>query len=120
VTLLLDTCVFLWLETDTTKVSSRAMSLVSDPANELWLSVASVWEVIVKKRIGKLQLHADIADMVQDQIADNDAQVLDLKLDHVLVGRTLPLIHHDPFDRIRVCQALAEGLESLHINGLSS
>jgi PIN domain nuclease of toxin-antitoxin system len=111
--LLLDTCAFLWLETDTTRVSSLALGLVSNPANELWLSVASVWEVIVKQRIGKLRLLADVADMVQDQIDDNDARLLDLEVHHVLVGRTLPLTHHDPFDRILICQALAEGLTVL-------
>jgi PIN domain nuclease of toxin-antitoxin system len=108
--LLLDTCTCLWLATDPGQLSARATSLLINPANVLWLSTVSVWEIILKNRIGKLPLTSDVEQMVNAQVQTNGVRVLPLEQSHVLEGRTLPLHHHDPFDRLLVCQALAEGL----------
>lgn len=108
--LLFDTSTFLWLATDPSQLSARAAALLGDPANVLWLSTVSVWEIVVKNRIGKLPLSSDVEQIVSEQVRNNKIQLLPLELRHVLEGRTLPLHHHDPFDRLLVCQALAEGL----------
>lgn len=107
---LFDTCSFVWFYSDPTKLSARAAAILQDPANDLALSVVTVWELIVKDRIGRPLIAGDIGQIVADQIQSNNIRLLPLRLNHVLEGRTLPLHHHDPFDRLLVCQALAEGL----------
>jgi len=77
------------------------------------LSPVNVWEIIVKRRKRKLVLKGDIRRIVRDQVRKNALRVLPVRLKHVYRNRTLPLIHHDPFDRILICQALAAGLTIL-------
>ncbi|HEY3787370.1 MAG TPA: type II toxin-antitoxin system VapC family toxin, partial [Urbifossiella sp.] len=88
-------------------LSARATILFSDPINTLWLSPVSIWEIIVKIRIGKLSLTGDIKRIVEGQVRSNQVKLLPLEVDHVLEGRSLPFHHHDPFDRLLVCQAIA-------------
>jgi PIN domain nuclease of toxin-antitoxin system len=110
---LLDTCTFIWLVTDPTRLSVGAAARIPDRSNQVWLSPVSVWEIIVKRRKRKLKLKGDIRRIVRDQVQKNAIRILPVRLGHVYRNRTLPLIHHDPFDRILICQALAEGLTIL-------
>jgi PIN domain nuclease of toxin-antitoxin system len=108
--LLFDTCTFIWFYSDPQKLSARATILLRDPTNILWLSTVTVWEIIVKNRIGKLPMTADIEVIVNDQVQKNGIRILPVGFRHVLEGRTLPLHHNDPFDRLLICQALADQL----------
>ncbi len=101
--LLLDTCTFIWFYEDPNQLSSHALGLLQDSTNALWLSPVSIWEIIVKTRIGKLSIEGDIEQIVDEQVKKNRVQMLPLELHHVLEGRTLPLHHHDPFDRLLIC-----------------
>ena len=110
--LLLDTHAFLWFaEEDVNPFLPQATrELLEDGTNDLYLSVASVWEIAIKVSIGKLKLPEPIVNIVNLQISQNDIQMLQTKLTHFDVIETLPLHHKDPFDRMLAAQGLVENL----------
>ncbi len=73
------------------------------------LSVVSVWETAIKAQLGRLTLNLPLRAIITQQQA-NGLQVLPVTLDHVLALETLPAVHKDPFDRLLVAQAIAEGV----------
>jgi PIN domain nuclease of toxin-antitoxin system len=108
--LLLDTHAFIWWDSDPAQLSARALAALRDPANEVWLSVASVWEMVIKAQLGKLTLRVSLADIVKQQQA-NGLRVLPITLAHALAVEGLPPIHKDPFDRVLIAQANVERAE---------
>ena len=108
--ILLDTCEFLWLVTGDAKLPATVAAAVRDPANEVYLSAVSFWEISVKHALGKLPLPQPPELYVPRQRAQH--RVATLPLDEAAVARlsSLPALHRDPFDRMLVCQALAHGL----------
>jgi PIN domain nuclease of toxin-antitoxin system len=108
--LLLDTHVFIWWDSDPARLSAPALAALRDPANEVWLSVASVWEMVIKAQLGKLTLRLPLADIVRRQ-QGNGLQVLPVTLAHALAVEGLPALHKDPFDRMLIAQANVEGAE---------
>lgn len=106
--LLLDTHAFLWAISGDPRLSEKAEQLFVTGRNELYFSVASVWEVLTKVQIGKLPLPSPVGRYLSDQLARNSVYVLPVQLEHVLRLETLPLHHRDPFDRILVAQSLHE------------
>ena len=107
--LLLDTHAFIWWDSEPNRLSPNALALCQDRANELWLSVASVWEVQVKLQLGKLRLSLPLAKLIESQQQTNGLQVLPITLAHVLALEQLPDHHKDPFDRLLIAQANVEG-----------
>lgn len=110
VKLLLDTHVFLWWNEDSPSLSRRVRTLLSDPATDLFLSVVSVWEIVLKVRTSKLGLPAAPAVYIPARLAHYRIELLPLALAHVLASDTLPNHHRDPFDRMLVAQAQVERL----------
>jgi PIN domain nuclease of toxin-antitoxin system len=108
--LLLDTHAFIWWDSDPAQLSATVLAALRDPANEVWLSVASVWEMVIKAQLGKLTLRLQLADIVSQQQA-NGLRILPMTLTHALNVEGLPAIHMDPFDRLLIAQANAEGAE---------
>jgi PIN domain nuclease of toxin-antitoxin system len=108
--LLLDTHTFIWWDSDPTQLSAPALTALRDPGNEVWLSVASAWEMVIKAQLGKLSLRLPLADVVREQAA-NGLRILPVTLAHVLGVAGLPPAHKDPFDRLLAAQAHAEGAE---------
>lgn len=108
--LLLDTATLLWLSYDAPRLSSAARSAYADPVNEVVVSVVSLWEIIVKNRLGKLPLPVPVEQLIEPLKQSAAVRVLALGENAVLHLRSLPEIHRDPFDRMLVCQALDEGL----------
>lgn len=106
--LLLDTHSFIWWVSAPERTSSRALALCEDRANELILSVASVWEMQIKLQRGKLQLALPLRDLVASQRQADSMVLLPVELTHVLALQSLPTPHNDPFDRILIAQAIAE------------
>ncbi len=106
--LLLDTHILLWAAYMPDQLSSKARSMIADPANSLYFSVASLWEVAIKASLGRDDFQVDVAELRLGLIA-NDYTELEIESAHVLRVPTLPPIHADPFDRILVAQAMAEG-----------
>ncbi len=108
--LLLDTHVFIWWDAEPARLSARVRSLLADPANELLLSVASIWEMQIKAQMGKLSLRLALADLIREQQETNGLQLLSIDPHHVLALDSLPLHHKDPFDRMLLAQSQTDGL----------
>jgi PIN domain nuclease of toxin-antitoxin system len=104
VRLLVDTHAALWLLADDPRLSARAGELLTDPRNEAILSAVVVWEVAIKRSLGKLEAPDGFADL----LVDAGAAPLSVSIDHARAVRTLPWHHRDPFDRLLVAQAQHE------------
>ena len=111
--ILLDTCTFLWIITDNPKLSLQAKKLFVDPYNEVYLSVASTWEIAVKYTLGKLQLPKSPEKYIPSKRKQHDIDSLPLNEEATLYLTKLPDLHKDPFDRILICQAIVAGLSIL-------
>jgi PIN domain nuclease of toxin-antitoxin system len=108
--LLLDTHIFLWFISGSSRLSDRQCSAICDPDNDVYLSIISIWEVIIKHQLGKLPLPESPEIYLPRQ---RDAhQIASLNLDEGSVAQlaNLPPLHRDPFDRMLICQALHNDL----------
>jgi PIN domain nuclease of toxin-antitoxin system len=103
--LLLDTHTFIWWDSEPSRLSAPAFAAISDPANQLMVNAASLWEIQIKHAIDKLTLRLPLHELVEHQQATNDLQLLSITSDHVFGLYSLPAIHKDPFDRLLVAQA---------------
>jgi PIN domain nuclease of toxin-antitoxin system len=108
--LLLDTHVFIWWDSDPAQLSQPALTALRDPANTIAFSVVSVWEMAIKRQLGKLILRLPLSQIVAHQQA-NGLQVLPVTLTHTLAVEGLPPVHKDPFDRLLAAQANVEGVD---------
>lgn len=108
--LLLDTQVFLWSIAATERLSRRARRVIEDGQNDVFLSAASAWEIAIKAGLGRLSLPNDPESFVPEQMSANAFKPLPVEMRHALAVYGLPKVHHDPFDRLLVAQAIAEGL----------
>ncbi len=109
-TLLLDTCVFIWLTQEPGKLSVAAQSAINDPANSLVFRHASAWEIHLKHHAGKLILPEPPKQWIPQQIGAWKISELVIQLNAIQRTSDLPEIHRDPFDRLLVAQAMEEGL----------
>ena len=110
--LLLDTHLLLWAAGEPDRLSQEARNFINDPDNQLFFSAASLWEVSIKRGLGRKNLKAD-PRILRRGLLDNGYEELPIHSDHVAVLDALPPLHKDPFDRILVAQAVAEGIELL-------
>jgi PIN domain nuclease of toxin-antitoxin system len=108
VNLLLDTHTFLWFIGGSDRLSAAARTLIEEPANQPFLSIASLWEMAIKLSIGKLTLACPFEDLIPEQMQLNGVQLLNIELAHVTPVTTLPFHHRDPFDRLLISQAIVE------------
>jgi PIN domain nuclease of toxin-antitoxin system len=113
VKVLLDTHTFIWLFDSPEHLSGRAAAICQDPASMLVVSVASIWEMVIKLQIGKLRLSQPLASIVERQQQVNGLDIVPVDLAHVLAVERLPLHHRDPFDRLLIAYASVEGLPIL-------
>ena len=101
----LDTQALLWWVANDNRLQSQARERISDPETDVLVSMVSLWEIVVKVRIGKLR--ADIAS-VAALIARNGFTLLDVRMSHLVTLSGLPMHHRDPFDHLLISQAIAE------------
>jgi PIN domain nuclease of toxin-antitoxin system len=120
VKLLLDTHAFLWFLRDDPRLSNSARELIEDGSKELFLSVASAWELASKVSLGKLALEQPLETFLPEQMQVNEVQLLPVTLPHVLRVTGLPWRHRDPFDRLLVAQCLVEQMPIVSANGALS
>jgi len=113
VRLLLDTCTFLWYTSGSDGLSFAAKAALENPNNELFLSVASVWELALKYAKGKLALAEPPGTYVPSRRAKLGIAVLELREEAALYSTSLPFHHNDPFDRMLICQSIVHGLAIL-------
>jgi len=108
--ILLDTHALLWAIDDPPRLSGNAKQILTDEANQLFVSVASLLEIVLKKKAGKLALAAT-ADYFQSNMSQlGVGEILPVQPAHVYRVNELPLHHKDPFDRLLVAQCQVEGL----------
>ncbi len=108
--LLLDTHIFLWYITADARLSALFRDVIREPNNEVFLSVASLWEMIVKYNLGKLPLPQSPEVYVPNERRRHQIKSLPLHENSVKELVNLPALHRDPFDQILICQALANNL----------
>ena len=106
---LLDTHILLWASGDKVKLSPRAAAIITDQENILWFSVISLWEVAIKRSQSKQDFRYEVGPLRAGLLA-NGYEELSMESRHVLTVRELPVLHSDPFDRMLIGQAIAEGL----------
>jgi PIN domain nuclease of toxin-antitoxin system len=106
--LLLDTHTFLWFIDGNANLSTSTRALIEDMANEVFLSVASLWEMAIKVSLRKLQLEHPFEILMPEQLSLNGIELLGITVSHVANVAVLPFHHRDPFDRLLIAQSLAE------------
>jgi PIN domain nuclease of toxin-antitoxin system len=109
---LVDTQLLLWAVGEPERLSAGARELLSDPENELMFSAASVWEVAIKASLGRGGFQAD-ARVLRRTLLDKGYEELPVTSLHAVGIDGLPALHKDPFDRLLLAQALAEGVALL-------
>jgi len=115
--LLLDTHLLLWAAGEPKRLSKQARTLIDNPDNELLFSAASLWEVAIKRGLGREDFKVDTR-LLRRGLLDNGYSELPIISDHVVATESLPPIHKDPFDRVLVAQATVEGVTLLTIDSI--
>ena len=104
--LLLDTHILLWALTDSARLGHGLREKIVDPVNDVFVSAATVWEISIKKRLGKLAVPDNVLEFVEAA----DFTPLPINFAHAMAAGALPLHHTDPFDRMLIAQAREENL----------
>ncbi len=103
--LLLDTHVLLWWRDDSPRLSARSRAEIADPSNEVLVSAATLWEIVSKRALGKLNFSDDLEEVLREE----SFGLMPITFQHLRRVALLPELHRDPFDRMLVAQALTEG-----------
>lgn len=104
--LLLDTHILLWWLDDSPELSASSREAISRGDNPVFVSAATVWEIVIKRALGKL----DLPDEFQEILEQQPFRHLEITFAHAFRVGSLPMLHRDPFDRILVAQCQIEGL----------
>jgi PIN domain nuclease of toxin-antitoxin system len=113
--LLIDTHLILWAAGDPDRLSEEARQLLLDSANELYYSAASLWEVTIKRTLGRSDFQVDPRRLWR-MLPVNGYRELPIAGEHAIAVEALPLLHKDPFDRLLLAQARVEGLTLLTVD----
>ena len=114
---MLDTHLLLWAAGQPDRLSATARKLIDNLENELLFSAASLWEVAIKRRLGRSDFQVDLR-LLRRGLLDNSYGELPIVSDHLVATESLPSIHKDPFDRVLVAQATVEGITLLTTDSL--
>lgn len=112
--LLLDTQLMLWWLADSPKLSRQARALIADPANTIFVSAATMWEIRIKEKLGKLDVPPNLITTVRSE----EFEWIPVSAEHADATMDLPLLHRDPFDRMLVAQAKWMGITLLTSDSL--
>ena len=104
--LLLDTHVLLWWRANSRLLSQRARAAITDAENEILISIASLWEIVIKRTLGKLRFPDDLEVVLREE----KFGLLVITFRHLQVLEILPSLHRDPFDRVLLAQSASEGI----------
>ena len=110
--LLLDTHLLLWAAGEPDRLSADARRLIEAPENELFFSAASLWEIAIKRGLGRDDFQVDTR-LLRRGLLDNGYSELPIGSEHAVAIEGLPSIHKDPFDRMLVAQSVVEGITLL-------
>lgn len=114
--ILLDAKCFLWSFADPDQLSEEARGIFTDSRHTLYLSSVSVWELVIKTRLGRLRLPESPASYISSRMTAGRIEGLPVSPSHILRAESLPDFHHDAFDRILIAQAQIEALTLLGVN----
>lgn len=103
---LIDSAALIWWFADDRRLGPAAADVIEDPSTEAYVSVASAWEIEMKRASGKLRLDGAVPECLEAGLMYD----LPVRLRHAVAAAALPMHHRDPFDRMLVAQALTEGL----------
>lgn len=104
--LLLDTHAYLWWLAADPQLATEAQNAIADPISDVYVSAATIWEASMKTAAGRLDVKGDLVEHVRS----NNFAPLSITIEHASAAAKLPAHHKDPFDRMLVAQARAEGL----------
>jgi PIN domain nuclease of toxin-antitoxin system len=110
---LLDTHALLWLITGDDRLSENARQIFLNRENRLFFSAVSLWEICIKKSLGKISLKKGWFPTIQEEMAINTIQWLPIEMAHCIEVAELPFHHRDPFDRMLIAQTIVENLQLL-------
>lgn len=113
---LLDTHAFLWWNTDDPQLSLRAREIIANGENEVFLSAASVWEIVIKTAKGKLVLPEAPTQYIANRISLYRFRPLPIQISHAVHVYDLPPRHNDPFDRMLIAQSQLESIPLVTID----
>jgi PIN domain nuclease of toxin-antitoxin system len=109
---LLETHLLLWIAGDTKRLSAKARKLITEPTSELFFSAASLWEIAIKRGLGRDDFKVD-ARLLRRGLLDNGYREIPIGSEHAVAIDSLPPIHKNPFDRMLIAQAMVEGITLL-------
>jgi PIN domain nuclease of toxin-antitoxin system len=107
---LLDTHVWLWWYLEPERLDAKTLRFLEDGGAELFFSAASIWEIAIKYRLGRLKLSTPPEDLMPAELARDTIQILPISMAHALRAGALPPHHQDPFDRMLIAQAQLENM----------
>lgn len=110
--LLLDTHTLIWHREGSASLSAAAKAMIAEPANQVIISIATLWEMSIKRSLGKLTTVKSPPEILAIYLR-NGAELLAISPAHVAAVEPLPWHHRDPFDRMLIAQAKTEGLTLL-------
>ena len=116
--ILLDTHEFIWMHQAPELLSKSAILLIEDEENQLFLSMASVWEMQIKIDLKKLELSHHLVDVIATQKRENGVQLLPIEVRHIYGLSLLERHHRDPFDRLLIAQSNSEAMPILTADGV--
>lgn len=114
---LIDTHVFLWFISNAKELSRTAKTLIADGNNEIFISIAALWEISIKNALGKLTIRGSYESVIDD-VTDNSIQILPVNFAHTVEQNKLPFHHRDPFDRIIISQAIVENIDFISADAI--
>ncbi len=109
---LVDTHILLWWVLGDFRLSKKAVKILLDPTNEIYVSLLAAWEISIKQSSKKLVLHTTVEEVFRL----SRFKTLIITFDQILALKSLPYIHKDPFDRLLIAQAVAEGLTIITVD----
>jgi PIN domain nuclease of toxin-antitoxin system len=107
---LIDTHTFLWFNEGSAELSQKAKELILNSDNQIFISIASLWEISIKTAIGKLDIKGDY-ELILEDVVENDIAILPINFAHTVVQNKLEFYHKDPFDRIIAAQSIVENID---------
>jgi PIN domain nuclease of toxin-antitoxin system len=108
--LLLDTHVFLWYVDGNKQLPEKIVKIINDKSNRCFVSIASIWEIVIKISIDKLEINGGFIT-IENFLDNNDFEILPIDLDATKTLLKLDFFHRDPFDRMLIAQAATSDLK---------
>ena len=112
---LLDTHTFMWFVSNSRELGQRAKQLIEDDTSNLFLSVASIWEIGIKNSLGKLDVKGGF-ESIPDDLKVNGIDIMFFDFNHISIINKLPFHHRDPFDRMIIAQAISENMDIIGVD----